>query len=66
MMLAWNRRGGEKLTGCGYILKVETTAFPDELDRGMREREKSKITVFCVEQLKKGAAIDWRAAGRQI
>lgn len=44
-MVTWNSRGGEKLTDCGYILKVETTAFPDGLETGMREREELRMTL---------------------
>lgn len=28
MMVVWNSRGGEKLTDCGYVLKVETADLP--------------------------------------
>lgn len=27
-MVAWNSRGGEKLTDCGHVLKVETADLP--------------------------------------
>ena len=38
-------RGGETSIDCGYIWKVETTAFPGRLDRYMREREESRMTL---------------------
>ena len=47
MMIAGNSNDGEMLTDCGYIniLKAETAVFPNGLDRDMREREATKMTL---------------------